>query len=60
MTERPDMPSALQIARALSQVLRAKLADQQAETIVLSRVEAALCLGLADGVAEDLGLRHKD
>ncbi|WP_157410282.1 hypothetical protein [Sphingobium xenophagum] len=60
MTERPDMPSALQVARALSQVLRAKLADQQAETIVLSREEAALCLGLADGVAEDLGLRHKD
>jgi hypothetical protein len=54
------MPSALQVARALSQVLRAKLADQQAETIVLSREEAALCLGLADGVAEDLGLRHKD
>ena len=48
MTERPEMPSALRVARALSQVLRAKLADQQAEKIVLSRVEAALCLGRVD------------
>jgi hypothetical protein len=54
MTDGPEMPSALQIAQALSQVLRAKLADHRAETICLSREEAALCLGIADGVAENL------
>lgn len=54
MTDGPEMPSALQVAQALSQVLRAKLSDQDTETICLSREEAALCLGLADGVAENL------
>ena len=54
MTDRPEMPSALQVAQALSQVLRAKLAELDAETISLTREEAALCLGLANGVAENL------
>ncbi|WP_292939796.1 hypothetical protein [Novosphingobium sp. 32-60-15] len=54
MTDRPEMPSALQVAKALSQVLRAKLAELDAETISLTREEAALCLGLANGVAENL------
>jgi len=48
------MPSALQVAQALSQVLRAKLAEHDAETISLTREEAALCLGLVNGVAENL------
>ena len=54
MTDGPEMPSALQVAQALSQVLRAKLAELDAETISLTREEAALCLGLANGVAENL------
>ncbi len=54
MTDRPEMPSALQVAQALSQVLRAKLAEHDAETISLTREEAALCLGLVNGVAENL------
>ena len=54
------MPSALQVARGLSQMLRAKLADHGAETISLTREEAALCLGLADGVAENLGEADAD
>lgn len=48
------MPSALQVARAVSVVLGRKLADQAAGEIVLTREEAALCLGLADGVVENL------
>ena len=48
------MPSALQVARAMSAVLGRKLADQAAGEIVLTREEAALCLGLADGVIEHL------
>jgi hypothetical protein len=60
MTDGPEMPSALQVAQALSRVLRAKLADHGAETICLTREEAALCLGLADGVAENLELRQRD
>jgi len=48
------MPSALQLARAMSKVLSAKLADFDAERIELSRDEAALCLGLVDGVLENL------
>lgn len=48
------MPSALQAARAVSAVLGRKLADQAAGEIVLTREEAALCLGLADGVVENL------
>ena len=54
MTDGPEMPSALQVAQALSRVLRAKLADHSTETIELTREEAALCLGLANGVAENL------
>ena len=60
MTDGPEMPSALQVAQALSDVLRAKLADLAAETISLTREEAALCLGLADGVAENLGGNDAD
>lgn len=48
------MPSALQVARAVSVVLGKKLADHAASEIVLTREEAALCLGLADGVVENL------
>lgn len=48
------MPSALQVARAVSVVLGRKLADQTADEIMLTREEAALCLGLADGVVENL------
>ena len=48
------MPSALQVARAVSVVLGRKLADQGKSEIVLTREEAALCLGLADGIVENL------
>ena len=48
------MPSALQLARAMAQVLRTKLAVFGAEEIMLTREEAALCLGLAEGVSEHL------
>ncbi|WP_292931859.1 hypothetical protein [Novosphingobium sp. PASSN1] len=48
------MPSPLEIARALASVLEAKLADPSAERIELSREEAALCLGVINGVAENL------
>jgi hypothetical protein len=48
------MPSALQVAQAMSAVLGKKLADQSASEIVLTREEAALCLGLAEGVVENL------
>ena len=54
MDDRGEMPSALQVARAVSVVLGRKLADQAAAEIVLTREEAALCLGLADGVVENL------
>ena len=49
------MPSALQVAQAVSAVLGKKLADHSASEIILTREEAALCLGLAEGVAENLG-----
>lgn len=55
MSNDDAMPSALQVAEAMAQVLRRKLADHIAEEIVLTRNEAALCLGLAEGVAENLG-----
>ncbi len=48
------MPSPLEIARALASVLEARLADPSAERIELSREEAALCLGVINGVAENL------
>ncbi len=54
MDDRGEMPSALQVARAVSVVLGRKLADQTADEIMLTREEAALCLGLADGVVENL------
>lgn len=54
MAEPQHMPSALQVARAMAQVLRTKLAVFGAEEIMLTREEAALCLGLAEGVSEQL------
>lgn len=48
------MPSALQVARAMAEVLRTKLAVFGAEEITLTRKEAALCLGLAEGGSEHL------
>lgn len=54
MTDPQMMPSALQVAHAMAQVLRTKLAVFDAEEIVLTREEAALCLGLAEGVSEHL------
>jgi len=48
------MPSALQVAQAIATVLRAKLANHSAKTIALIPEEAALCLGLADGVVDNL------
>ena len=54
MAEPQQMPSALQVAHAMAQVLRTKLAVFGAEEIMLTREEAALCLGLAEGVREHL------
>lgn len=54
MDEDKIMLSALQVAEALSKVLAAKLADFDAEQIVLNRDEAALCLGLVNGLVETL------
>lgn len=54
MEHDPKMPSALAVAQALSSVLTAKLADLAAERIDLSRDEAALCLGVVDGIVENL------
>ena len=54
MANDPPMPSALQVAEAVARVLGAKLADLSAECIELDREEAALCLGLAEGVIESL------
>ena len=58
MSNDDAMPSALQVAEAMAQVLRRKLADHIAQEIVLTRDEAALCLGLAEGVAENLASSH--
>ena len=49
MADQHPMPSALQIAEAMAKILRAKIDVNGAETIVLSREEASLCLGLAEG-----------
>jgi hypothetical protein len=38
----------------MTEVLRAKLSVLAAEEVTLSREEAALCLGLAEGVTESL------
>ncbi|MBC2653730.1 hypothetical protein H7F50_11010 [Novosphingobium flavum] len=54
MADPEMMPSALQVARAMTEVLRAKLSVLAAEEITLTREEAALCLGLAEGVSESL------
>ncbi|AKM12233.1 hypothetical protein [Croceicoccus naphthovorans] len=54
MANDPPMPSALQVAEAVAKVLGTKLADLSAERIDLDREEAALCLGLAEGVIESL------
>lgn len=54
MADPQMMPSALQVARAMAEILRAKLAALDAEEIMLTREEAALCLGLAEGVSEHL------
>ena len=54
MADTQMMPSALQVARAMTEVLRAKLSVLDAEQITLTREEAALCLGLAEGVGESL------
>ena len=42
MVNHSDMPSALQVAQAVSAVLGKKLADQSASEIVLTREEAVL------------------
>ena len=60
MREHDAMPTALQVARAISAVLGKKLADHSASEIILTREEAALCLGLAEGVAENLGQAELD
>lgn len=54
MADSQTMPSALQVARAMTEVLRAKLSVFDAEEIILTREEASLCLGLAEGVTESL------
>ena len=54
MEHDPKMPSALAVAQALSSVLTAKLANLAAERIDLSRDEAALCLGVIDGIVENI------
>lgn len=48
------MPSALDVARALSSVLAMKLDDLDATSIVLDREEAAMCLGLINGIVESI------
>ena len=54
MDDRSPFPDALQVARAVTQVLLTKLGELDAEEITLTREEAALCLGLAEGVTENL------
>ncbi len=54
MADPQIMPSALQVAHAMAEVLRAKLAALDSEEIMLTREEASLCLGLAEGVSEHL------
>jgi hypothetical protein len=49
-----EMPSALALARAMAGLLNTKLDDYAAASIVLTREEAALCLGLISGIAENL------
>lgn len=58
MDNQPPFPDALQVARAIGQVLRTKLDVFDAEEITLTREEAALCLGLAEGISEHLELEE--
>jgi hypothetical protein len=60
MDDRLEMPTALEVARAMAKILRGKLADHGSETIVLTREEAALCLGLAEGAADNLDQRQAE
>lgn len=60
MDDRSPFPDALQVARAIGQVLRTKLDVFDAAEITLTREEAALCLGLAEGLVEELTLRQRD
>ncbi|GGN46514.1 hypothetical protein GCM10011349_13760 [Novosphingobium indicum] len=60
MANDPPMPTALQVAEAVARVLGAKLADLSAERIDLDREEAALCLGLAEGVIDSLKAEADD
>ncbi len=53
MEQVQKMLSALAVTRALSGVLTAKLANLTAVRIDLSRDEAALCLGVVDGIVEN-------
>ena len=54
MEQDREMPSALALAHAMSGLLTMKLDDLTAPNIVLTREEAALCLGLISGVVENL------
>ena len=54
MEQDRQMPSALDVARALSSVLATKLDDLDATSIVLDREEAAMCLGLINGIVESI------
>ena len=54
MEQDREMPSALALARAMAGLLTTKLDDYAAASIVLTREEAALCLGLISGIAENL------
>jgi hypothetical protein len=47
-------PTPLAMAKAMADLLTERLDDFYAERIVLSRDEAALCLGLISGLAEQL------
>jgi hypothetical protein len=54
MVDHSEMPSALQVAQAVSAGSGQEARRSGASEIVLTREEAALCLGLAEGVAENL------
>lgn len=47
-------PTPLAMAKAMADLLTERLDDFHAEQIVLSRDEAAFCLGLVTGLAEQL------
>ena len=54
MKQDREMPSALALARSMAGLLTTKLDDYAAASIVLTREEAALCLGLISGIVENL------